>query len=64
MKMRIVAMTSYSMTIQIKMRTHWWQTSLEKSEFLEFMRQHFQTIAEQLGDNIQTDTVSRPTRRD
>lgn len=53
MKMRIVAMTSYSMTIQIKMRTHWWQTCLEKSEFLEFVRQYFPTVAEQLGDNVE-----------
>lgn len=53
MKMRIVAMTSHDVTVQIKMRTHWWQTCLEEAEFLEFVRQHFPTAAEQAGDNIE-----------
>lgn len=52
MKMRIAAMSESRVYIQI-LSGEWQQIHLTYSEFINFMKTFFPTVAEQLGDNVE-----------
>lgn len=52
MKMRIAAMNESRVYIQI-LSGEWQQIYLAYSDFINFMKKFFPTVAEQVGDNVE-----------